>query len=136
MLPDMASSMSLSVGLEFSFSKMAALMICPDWQYPHCGTSISIQARCRGCERSFERPSIVVTRLPAARESGETQERMALPSRCTVQAPQRAMPHPNFVPVSPKESRRTQSRGVEGSSSTDTDFPLRKKEVTMRLLER
>src|SRR5882762_8726310 len=61
---------------------------------------------------------------------------MALPSRCTVQAPQRAMPQPNFVPVSPRESRMTQSRGVEGSSSTVTDFPLRKKEVTMRLLER
>jgi hypothetical protein len=41
------------------------------------------------------------------------------------------MPQPNFVPVNPKESRMTQSRGVEGSSSTITDFPFKKKEVTV-----
>src|SRR6266852_1863295 len=31
MLPDIASSISLSVGLGFSRSSTAALMICPDW---------------------------------------------------------------------------------------------------------
>src|SRR5204862_802806 len=96
---------------------------------PHCGTSISIHARCSGWDRSLERPSIVVTCLPATRESGATQERMAWPSRWTVQAPHRAMPQPNFVPVNPKESRITQSKGVEGSSSTVTGFPFKKKEV-------
>jgi hypothetical protein len=45
------------------------------------------------------------------------------------------MPHPNFVPVSPKESRMTQRSGVEGSSSTETDFPFKKKEVTVHLME-
>src|SRR5579872_3357618 len=73
---------------------------------------------------------MVVTFLPATRERGATQERIAWPSRCTVQAPHRAMPHPYLVPVMPSESRSTQSKGVEGSTSTLTDFPLRLNEVT------
>ena len=32
---------------------------------------------------------------------GVQQERMAAPFSCTVHAPHSAMPHPNFVPVSP-----------------------------------
>ncbi len=67
---------------------------------------------------------MVVTRLPSTRERGETQERMAWPSRWTVHAPQRAMPQPNFVPVIPRESRRTHRSGVEGSSSTCTGLPF------------
>src|SRR5215467_13568438 len=78
---------------------------------------------------------MVVTCLPATLERGATQERIAFPSKCTVQAPHRAMPQPNFVPVSRKESRITQSSGVEGSSSTETDFPFKKKEVTVHLAE-
>src|SRR5437879_13113009 len=74
---------------------------------------------------------MVVTCLPATRESGATQERMALPSRWTVHAPHRAIPQPNFVPVNPNESRITQSKGVEGSSSTVTEFPFKRKEVTV-----
>src|SRR5450631_1424062 len=132
--PLMASSISLSVGLEFSASKTAALIICPDWQYPHCGTSSSIQAFCSGCVKSSESPSMVVTCLPAARESGATHERIAWPSRCTVQAPHSAIPQPNFVPVIASESRNTHRRGVEGSTSTCTDFPFRKKLVIDSLL--
>src|SRR2546421_1248435 len=40
----MASSMSLSVGFGFSRSSAATAMIMPLWQYPHCGTSLAIQA--------------------------------------------------------------------------------------------
>src|SRR5256885_770056 len=76
---------------------------------------------------------MVVTRLPATRDSGATQERMARPSRWTVQAPQRAMPQPNFVPVRPRESRMTHKSGVEGSSSTETGLPFNVKEVMKRL---
>src|SRR5207253_408150 len=63
---------------------------------------------------------MVVTSLPAARDSGATQDRTASPSRCTVHAPHCAMPQPYFVPVRPRFSRRTQSRGVEGSTSRFT----------------
>ena len=87
MLPVSAWSMSSSVGLGISLRSTAALIICPDWQYPHCGTSISSQARCRGWLRSGERPSIVVTSFPAARVTGATHERNAWPSIWTVQAP-------------------------------------------------
>src|SRR5437879_10450174 len=52
--------------------------------------------------------------LPWAAESGVMQERTASPSRWTVQAPQRAMPQPYLVPVSPSESRSTQRSGVSG----------------------
>ncbi len=50
---------------------------------------------------------------------------------CTVQAPQSAMPHPNFVPVMFKVSRRTQSSGISGLTSTVRDFPLRVKVVAI-----
>src|SRR6516164_11035471 len=52
------------------------------------------------------------------------QERTAVPSICTVQAPHSAMPHPNFVPVMPSMSRRTQSSGVSPSTSMLRGLPL------------
>src|SRR5258705_3782691 len=104
-------------------------MICPDWQYPHCGTSSSIHAFCSGCERLLDSPSMVVTCFPSARDTGATHERIAFPSKCTVQAPQSAIPQPNFVPVSPSESRSTHNSGVDGSTSTWTGFPFTKKFV-------
>src|SRR5258708_35238819 len=76
---------------------------------------------------------MVVTCLPETRESGATQERIAIPSRCTVQAPHKAMPHPNLVPVRPSESRITHKSGVDGSSSTETHLPFKVKEVIERL---
>src|SRR6267142_2355501 len=77
MFPLMASSISASVGLGFFASSAAADMICPDWQYPHCGTSSSIQAFCTGCDASVESPSIVVIFFPATLETGVMQERDA-----------------------------------------------------------
>jgi hypothetical protein len=50
-----------------------------------------------------------------------------------VQAPQSAIPQPNFVPVRPRESLITHKSGVDGSSSTETDFPFKVKEVIKRL---
>ena len=61
---------------------------------------------------SAARPSIVTTFLPAARRTGVTHDRTASPSRWTVQAPHRAMPQPNLVPVRPSVSRMTHSSGV------------------------
>src|SRR5438477_10976101 len=122
--------MSSSVGLGISLSSTAAFIICPDWQYPHCGTSISSQARCRGWLRSGERPSIVVTSFPAARVTGATHERTAWPSIWTVHAPHGAIPQPYLVPVNSRFSRRTQSRGVEGSTSTFTRRLFTLNEIT------
>src|SRR3989441_2191412 len=119
-----AVSMSASEGCGFFASSAAAAMIWPDWQYPHCGTSSAIQARCTGCARFLERPSIVVTRLPATAATGSTQVRVATPSRCTVQAPHCAMPQPNLVPVSPSVSRSTQRSGVSGATVTVWRLPL------------
>ena len=48
---------------------------------------------------------------------GVEQLLIADPLMWTVQAPQRPVPHPNFVPVSCSESRRYQSRGISGSPS-------------------
>src|SRR4030088_613857 len=71
---------------------------------------------------------MVVTSLPSARDTGATQDRIASPLRWTVQAPHCAMPQPYLVPVRPRFSRRTQSRGVEGSTSrlTRCRFTLNK----------
>src|SRR5215813_1750740 len=67
---------------------------------------------------------MVVTDLPSTMDIGVAQARVACPSICTVQAPHWAMPHPNFVPVSLRCSRSTQSSGVSGSASTVTALPL------------
>src|SRR6267143_5114294 len=116
-LTAMASSMSASDGFVLTASSAAALIICPGWQYPHCGTWICSQALCTGCDRSVDNPSIVVICLPMTALTGVTHERNAWPSTWTVHAPQRAKPQPNFVPVSPNCSRRTHSSGVAGSTS-------------------
>src|SRR5205085_11885145 len=96
---------------------------------PHCGTSSAIHARCTACARFLDRPSIVVTRLFATAETGSTHVRVAVPSRCTVHAPQWAMPQPNLVPVRPSVSRSTQRSGVSGATSTDSRLPLTVKEI-------
>src|SRR5262249_14356681 len=51
-------------------------------------------------------------------------EGIASPLRCTTQQPQMAMPQPYFVPVRPRSSRRTHSKGFSGSVSTETDWPF------------
>jgi hypothetical protein len=45
---------------------------------------------------------MVVIRTDDASRTGKEHERTALPSICTVQAPQAAMPQPYFVPVRPR----------------------------------
>src|SRR5580704_12917942 len=67
---------------------------------------------------------MVVTFLPATIATGVWQERTALPSRCTVQAPHMPAPQPYFVPVSLRCSRTAQSSGVSGAASTLADLPL------------
>ncbi len=61
---------------------------------------------------------MVVTFLPATSDIVVWQERTALPSTWTVQAPHRPEPQPNLVPVSFRCSRTTQSSGVLASTST------------------
>ena len=56
--------------------------------------------------------------LPAAADTGIAQERTGSPSTCTVQAPHAAMPQPYLVPGRSSSSRKTQSSGISGSTST------------------
>ena len=53
-----------------------------------------------------------------------THERVACPSTWTVQAPHRAMPQPNLVPLMPISSRRTHSRGVSSDEVGVRDCSL------------
>src|SRR6185312_4649317 len=46
------------------------------------------------------------------------------PSTSTVQAPHCAMPQPNLVPVRPRTSRSTQSRGMSSLTATSCSFPF------------
>src|SRR5262249_26111536 len=66
----------------------------------------------------------MVVTAPVTVPTARIQERVAMPSTCTVQAPHCAMPQPNLVPVSPMTSRSTQRRGISGGMSTVYDFPL------------
>src|SRR6058998_1966105 len=67
---------------------------------------------------------MVVTALPSTSDTGIAQERTALPSMWTVQAPQDAMPQPNLVPVILRCSRRTHSNGVLPSTATSLRWPF------------
>src|SRR5579864_1445757 len=119
----MAESMSLSVGWGLLASSADADIIWPAWQYPHCGTSTSIQAFCTGCVPSADNPSMVVTgsfTVPTC----VWQDRTALPFRWTVQAPQSPAPQPNLVPFMSRTSRRTHNRGVSAGTSTVLDCPF------------
>src|ERR1019366_971475 len=73
---------------------------------------------------------MVVIVLPVATETGVTHELTASPSRWTVQAPQSPAPHPNFVPVSSRVSRSTQSRGVSGGTSILCSVPLTRRVIS------
>ena len=66
---------------------------------------------------------VVMARAPTSRTI-HWQERVASPSRWTVQAPHWPTPHPNLVPVRLRWSRSTQRRGVSGSTSTEVEVPL------------
>src|SRR4051812_2961413 len=70
---------------------------------------------------------------PPTVDIGVWHDRTALPSRCTVHAPQNPAPQPNFVPVRPSSSRRYQSSGMSGSPSNDRLDPLIVN-VTMELI--
>src|SRR6266853_4313034 len=119
MLPDIASSISASVGRGLLASSAAADMIWPDWQYPHCTTSRSSQAVWILAPAAVAPTAsmVVISEVPML-SIGVIQERVATPSTCTVQAPQSATPQPNFVPVMPSTSRNTQRSGVSPSTST------------------
>src|ERR1019366_2622827 len=67
---------------------------------------------------------MVVIFLPAASLIEVWQDRTASPLTCTVQAPHRPAPQPNFVPVICNCSRMTQSSGVSLAASTDIFRPL------------
>jgi hypothetical protein len=63
---------------------------------------------------------------------GVMQERVASPLMCTVQAPHKAIPHPNLVPVMFRTSRSTQSNGISGLTSLKVwDFPFKVKVMAM-----
>src|SRR3954452_24951443 len=127
MLPDMNASISSSEGFLLEASSAEADIIWPGWQYPHCGTSRATHAFCTLWLPP--RPSMVVTFWPDTEPIGVWQERTAWPFRCTVQAPQSALPQPNFVPVMPSVSRSTQSNGVSGATSTLVLFPFTLNEI-------
>lgn len=68
--------------------------------------------------------SIVVIFRPATALTGNTQDRVAWPSMCTVHTPHWVIPQPYLVPVSPITSRSTQSRGMSSGTSSSCSTPL------------
>src|ERR1700748_3420379 len=67
---------------------------------------------------------MVVIFLPATSLIEAWHARTASRLTCTVQAPHRPAPHPNFVPVICNCSRMAQSSGVSPAASTDLLCPL------------
>jgi len=60
---------------------------------------------------------MVVIVWPCTAAAGIEHARAAVPLICTVHAPHAAIPQPNFVPVSPSDSRNTHSNGVSSSTT-------------------
>src|SRR5579863_3150036 len=88
------SRICASVGCGILSSIAFAVMICPFWQNPHCGTCSSIQACCSGCSLPCEEiPSSVVISL-LTEDAGRMQDRTAAPLMITVQAPHCPSPQP------------------------------------------
>jgi hypothetical protein len=75
---------------------------------------------------------MVTTLLPEASLAAIEHERTGTPSTCTVQAPHCATPQPNFGPTMLRSSRRTQSSGFSGSTSTWRTWPLAVNEIIVR----
>src|SRR5579862_8810364 len=118
------SRICASVGLGVLSSSALAVMICPFWQNPHCGTCSSIQACCSGCSLPpLESPSSVVTSL-LTEETGVMHDRVAPPFMITVHTPHWPSPQPNRGPCKPRSLRRMYSSGVDGSTSTVCMLPF------------
>jgi hypothetical protein len=91
------------------------------WAQGSGGTQNAVQSR-RG--NSNGKDSIVRMSLSAAELIGVMHERIASLFSCTVPAPQRAIPQPNFVPVSCRMSRTYHKRGMLGSPSKVRSIPF------------
>ena len=71
------------------------------------------------------RPSmVVISSVRLMRSMGTAHGLNALPLMCDVQALQTLMPQPYLGPVTPRMSRRTQSRRTLSATSTVTVLPL------------
>jgi len=80
MFPVIALSMSHRLGRGFSRSRTAALISCPDWQSPHCGTSRNPSALQWMTQIGREGPSMVVL-LCRCRDNGADAGSHASPIR-------------------------------------------------------
>src|SRR5712671_6153301 len=78
---------------------------------------------------------MVVMFFPETCETGVEQERIGAPSACTVQAPHKPAPQPNFVPVSSSVSRRTQSKGVSGETLTFFSVPFTRRVISAMFVQ-
>src|SRR5437899_12729120 len=78
-----------------------------------------------GCALVADRPSIVtILSVGLTPLTGNEQDRMTAPLRCTEHAPHWATPQPYLVPVNPTCSRMTHSKGVLSSTLTSYALPL------------
>jgi hypothetical protein len=91
-------------------SRSAAPMIWPDRQYA-LRHALGEPGLLHRMLESGDKPSIVVTDLPATSETCVWHENARLSSMCTMQALAQACTAAEFVPVSFKSSRITHSNG-------------------------
>ena len=83
-VPAIPSRICASVGFGFRSSSTLAVMICPFWQKPHCGTCSSIQACCTGCSvPSLASPSsVVISPFHGGRRRDARPGRRAVDDHC------------------------------------------------------
>jgi hypothetical protein len=78
---------------------------------------------------------MVVIFFPEAAETGNEHDLTGAPSMSTVHEPHCATPQPYLVPVKPISSRKTQSKGISGSTSTEFLRPLICKLIMFKTLD-
>ncbi len=93
-------------------SNAANAMMNPGSQRPHWLTCSAAHACCSGCERAFDKPSIVTISAPSSAAIDTWQLSTARPSIITVQVPQSPLSQPYLVPVRLDASRSAHSKGV------------------------
>src|SRR5256885_8511357 len=101
--------------LVFFSSRRRHTRLQGDWSSDVCSSDLAFWIAC-GFSGVPNPASVTTLPLPTA-ESGVTQERIAWPLRCTVQAPHCATPQPKCGLLSPRSLRSAYSSGMSGSAS-------------------
>jgi hypothetical protein len=123
--PVIASRISCSEGSGLRAMSALAVSIMPGVQNPHCRPWHSMKPSWTGSRTpSTSSPSTVRISWPEAIAASTVHDFTGSPSMSTTHTPQLLVSQPQWVPVSPRWSRRKCTSSRRGSTSRVTSSPL------------